>query len=70
MWSKGTIDGFDYNVKHYAESSQFGIDGGKISKLWIAKDGMEEASYERGWAMRPKTKESRKVYEELLARYN
>ena len=70
MWSEGIIDGYDFQVKHYEEGSQFGIDGGKISKLWIAKDGMEEASYERGWARRPKSAESEKVYEELLARYN
>lgn len=49
---------------------QFGINGGKISKLWIAKDGIEIVSYERGWAVKPKTKESRKVYEKLLIRYN
>lgn len=70
MWSKGIIDGFNFQVKHYKENSRFGIGGGRISKLWIAKDGMEEAFYERGWAMRPKTMASKKVYEELLKRYN
>ncbi len=70
MWSEGEIDGFEYQIKHYAESSRLGIDGGRISKLWIAKDGIEHACYERGWLMRPKSNESKKVYEELVNRYN
>lgn len=70
MWSDGIIDGFDFQVKHYEKNSRFGIDGGKISKLWIAKDGIEEAAYERGWSRRPKNSESKKVCEKLLERYN
>ena len=37
MWKEGTIlisgKGYRYWVKHYEEGSQFGIDGGRISKL-------------------------------------
>ncbi len=45
MWSEGIIycpstgSNYKYWVKHYEESSPFGIDGGKISKLTIRKVG-------------------------------
>ena len=49
MWSNGRIFtvktkvGYEYWCKHYDEPSQFGIDGGKISKLTIRRlrDGKE-----------------------------
>ena len=33
MWSQGTEHGYTYWVKHYEEGSEFGINGGRISKL-------------------------------------
>ena len=43
MWKEGTIliggKGYRYWVKHYEEGSQFGIDGGRISKLMIKRGG-------------------------------
>ena len=45
MWSEGIIScpstgsKYKYWVKHYEESSPFGIDGGKISKLTLRKFG-------------------------------
>lgn len=70
MWTSGKIDGFDFQVKHFDEGSEFGIDGGRISKLWIAKDGIEHANYDRGWDKRPADPGAKKVYNELLKRYN
>ena len=70
MWNEGMIDGYEFQVKHYEEASKYGIDGGRISKLWIAKDGVEQASYERGWNKQPETAEVKKVYKELIKRYN
>ena len=69
MWTKGNINGFDYEVKHHAKGSVFGINEGKISKLWIGKDGKTVANYDRGWDI-PPTEEAQNVYESLLRRHN
>lgn len=43
MWSEGILTGpetgvpYKYWVKHYEEGSEFGIDGGRISKLTIRR---------------------------------
>ena len=53
MWKEGTIliggKGYRYWVKHYEEGSQFGIDGGRISKLMIKRGGEIVCNYDRGW---------------------
>lgn len=63
MWHEGTIaipkkDGSTkvahYWVKAYDEPSEdYGINGGKISKLSIKIDGKYTANYDRGWDIRP-----------------
>lgn len=70
MWTKGTINGFEYHVKHFDEGSVFGIDGGRISKLWIAKNGKEYACYDRGWDKAPTDPEAKAVLDELIKKYN
>ena len=67
MWSEGTIgipDAKDkgkytvchYWVKHYEEpSEEYGIGGGKISKLMIKINGTVTANYDRGWDIEPET---------------
>ena len=37
MWTKGESNGMKYEVKHYDQGSEWGIDGGRISKLYIGK---------------------------------
>lgn len=70
MWTKGKINGFDYQIKHFDESSVFGIDEGRISKLWILKDGKTYANYDRGWDIYPTDAEAKQVYNEILKKYN
>ncbi|GHU82585.1 hypothetical protein FACS1894196_1130 [Clostridia bacterium] len=79
MWSKGTIwtidtkVGYDYWVKHYEEgSSEFGIDGGRISKLTIRRHGERKdlASYDRGWDMEPATDEIKAICDLVLQKFN
>ena len=77
MWSEGVITcpstggKYEYWVKHYKESSPFGIDGGKISKLTIRKFGetRDLCSYDRGWDIKP-TDEVKAVYTIILSMYN
>ena len=77
MWSEGIIacpttgGMYRYWVKYYGEGSQHGIDGGKVSKLTIRKDGgnRDLCNYSRGWDVEP-TDEVRAVYDIILQKYN
>lgn len=69
MWAYGKINGFEYQVKYFTEGSDYGINGGKISKLWI-KGTEGKAYYDRGWDLEPTTAEADMACEELIARYN
>ena len=70
MWTQGTIDGYAYWVKHYEEGSQFGIDGGRISKLTIRKDGTELYNYDRGLDFDRLDDYGKTVYIKILEEYN
>ena len=74
MWSKGSIeiDGtkVQYWVKHFEEGSEWGIDGGRISKLECRIDGEMLLHYERGWDKKPATKLAKKAYATMLKMYN
>ena len=82
MWSEGTIgipDAKDkgkytvchYWVKHYEEpSEEYGINGGKISKLMIKINGTVTANYDRGWDIEPTCKEAELALCILLNNYN
>lgn len=70
MWSQATENGYEYWAKHYENGSEFGIDGGRISKLQISRDGQTVASYERGWDIEPKTAEDKAFLAKLVKAYN
>lgn len=53
MWERGEYKGFSYCAKVYDEPSQFGIDGGRVSKLEVRKDGKTILNYDRGWDVKP-----------------
>jgi hypothetical protein len=61
-WHEGTIgipqkDGGNkiahYWVKAFDEGSEWGINGGRISKLSIKINGVWVANYDRGWDIEP-----------------
>ena len=74
MWSKGTTNGYAWEVKHFEKGSDYGINGGRISKLEIAKiEGNWRfcvCSYDRGWDLDPQGEEVEKIYKMLLAKFN
>lgn len=60
MWNKGSVkienQIFTYSAKVYGEPSEdYGIEGGKISKLEIRFGGIPVARYDRGWDIEPET---------------
>jgi hypothetical protein len=55
-WYVGRVDGRHFEALVFAEPSQYGIDGGQVSKLYLwtgpkKKDGQEAAVFERGWEL-------------------
>lgn len=74
MWAEGTIliggKGYRYWVKHYVRRSEFGINGGKISKCMIKRGGKIVCNYDRGWDVEPVDDNTRVALEILLYDYN
>ena len=70
MYKEATIDGFKVVAKVFEVGSPYGIDGGKISKLWIAKDGITAVNFDRGWDVKPNTAAFKAVYKKVLEAWN
>ena len=82
MWSEGTIgipDAKDkdrytvchYWVKHYEEPSEdYGIDGGRISKLMLKRNGEIAYSYDRGLDITPTDKATETALAIVMKEYN
>ena len=74
MWKEGTIlisgKGYRYWVKNYEEGSQFGIDGGRISKLMIKRGGEIVCNYDRGWDVEAVDEDTEFALAILLKDYN
>lgn len=73
MWRKGVIrvEGVvvRYEVKVYDVGSKFGINEGRISKLWLSVDGKMVANYDRGWDVKPTCKAAEVALAILLKEY-
>lgn len=80
MWKEGTIGIPDKNgcyqvvhywIKHFEESSEdYGINGGRISKLSLKLDGEWIANYDRGWDIEPTCEAANLALCILLNEYN
>lgn len=56
--------------KQFDKGSEFGIDGGRISKLSIRVGKNEICNYDRGWDFKPKTEDEKIVLKEVLENEN
>ena len=74
LWHEGALkvygDSFHYWVKQYNTPSQYGIDGGRVIKLCIKRDGIEVCNYDRGWDIKPNDPNGELALEILLHEYN
>lgn len=74
MWKEGSIKVesaiYHYQVKVYDIPSQYGINGGRISKLSVRLDGRTVINYDRGWDRKPVTQAENAVLCILLNSYN
>lgn len=70
MWKEGSLKTnesvFHYWIKVYEEGSQFGIDGGKVSKLMLKRDDTVVCNYDRGWDIEPADPDTQLAVEILL----
>jgi len=75
-WSKGKVvlpdgEAFRFEMKHFADPSQYGIDEGRISKLYVWTGVMTEGfCYDRGWDVRPRTAAHKAVLAALVEKFN
>ena len=74
MWKEGTIsvngEIFYYWMKQYEEGSEFGINGGRISKLTIKRGGREVYNYDRGEDIAPIEKNTENAFAIILKSNN
>lgn len=70
MWKEGSLKVynsiFHYWIKVYEEPSQHGIDGGKVSKLMLKRNGKIVCNYDRGWDIKPADPDTQLALEILL----
>lgn len=50
-WVLGTFNNMKFEAKVFTEPSEFGIDNGHVSKLWIKGDGGIQVNYDCGWGV-------------------
>ena len=68
---EGKADGIcRYLLKAYDEPSEYGINGGKITKLLIERNGVATCNYDRGWSIKPQDELSNMALCILLNEYN
>ncbi len=74
MWKEGAVkvngSNFKFWVKVYNGGSQYGIDGGQISKLMLKRSNEIVCNYDRGWDIQPIDKDTEIALEILKKDYN
>ena len=74
MWAEGSLkvynSVFHYWVKHFDERSQFGINGGRISKMMLKRDGKIVLNYDRGWDIEASDPDTELARDILIHEYN
>lgn len=71
-WTRGTYGPFEFEVKHWPEPSVFGIDEGRISKLWVTRrtSYTTVAAYDRGWDRLPRFDDEMDAVSAIIDRFN
>ena len=70
MWKEGALKVYDsifhYWMKVYDGPSEFCINGGKISKLMLKRNGRIVCNYDRGWDVKPMDPDTELAVELLI----
>ena len=74
MWTEGTIQvgtsTFHYWVKLYEESSTFGYEEGRASKISLLRNGKTVFNFARGMDILPEDEDTETALAILLKQYN
>ena len=74
MWREGSVkigeDIFRYWIKQYGGGSVYGIEGGRISKLMIKRNGEIVCNYDRCWDIKPVDEDTEFMLAILMKDYN
>lgn len=75
MWKHGMIkigsETYKYDAKVYDEPSEdYGIDGGRISKLEVKCQGSVVINYDRGWDIEPETEDAQLALLAVMHQFN
>ena len=74
MWKEGSLKVgnsiFHYWAKCFDEPSEFGIDGGKVSKLMLKRNDEVAYNYDRGLDVKAADAETETAVAILLKEYN
>lgn len=67
-WVYGESDNgqIEFQAKLYDENSQFGINKGRVSKLWVGDNYGEIVHYDRGWDRKPRPGYETDVFEQVV----
>ena len=63
---------FEASILSFDEPSEYGIDNGRISKLYIVERTRTlkvVCNYDRGWDVKP-SKEVKEFYDKIIRKYN
>lgn len=70
FWKEGSLkvngEIFHFWMKQFDKGTEWGIDGGRISKLTLKRDGKEVCNYDRGWDIEPEDENTQLALEILL----
>lgn len=73
MWKNGTINidntAYLYEAKVHEENSEYGINGGRVSKLQIQRNSEIVCNFDRGWDIVPKDIETEKALQTVLKKF-
>ena len=71
-WTNVENNDYKGQMLAFDEPSKYGIDGGRISKLYIKdkKTDKDVIVYDRGWAVKPSSVKAKKYLDELVTLYN
>ena len=74
LWREGALkvknSSFHYWAKVYDECSEYGIDGGRVSKLMIKRGGEIVCNYDRCWDIKPVDEDTEFTLGILIKDYN
>ena len=71
-WKTEKEGSFEASILSFDEPSEYGIDNGRISKLYIVERTRTlkvVCNYDRGWDVKP-SKEVKEFYDKIIRKYN